>query len=427
MVQDAEKANIQLTLGDDVCTTCIFELRKANQDIQVTPMEVEYQDDEMHEDLSYVEPAENAPFREPMPSTSSVTTECSAIQNIQIRGPMPSASSVASESALDTSIESEVTDIIVYQKNTAFLALNKCIQNLDEQPIIKERLRSVAYSEENFERVKNVIGREIFDIEPNKLKLDAARIDNANTGEEILAQLKEKFLTASKKEKMLILTTLPISWNEAKIVEHFNVTYYMAKTARNIQRTKGVMSVRETKLGPKLPQQTVETVKQFYRDDQHSQVCPGKKDYQFVTEDGEKQAIQRRLVLFNLNEGYEIFKQKHPGLKIGFTKFTMLRPKECLLAMEKGGTHNVCVCMAHQNVKLLFDPMKQHNLLPEGVIKYHSFIDQMICMPPTELCHRLHCEKCPSFENLSRTIADLIAVSEIEQFSFKQWVSSDRE
>ena len=60
--------------------------------------------------------------------------------------------------------------------------------------------------------------------------------------------------------------------------------------------------------------------------------------------------------LFNLQELYITFKEKHQNVNIGFSKFCALRPKWCVLASSKM-THSVCVCSANQNVVLLVDAM----------------------------------------------------------------------
>ena len=60
--------------------------------------------------------------------------------------------------------------------------------------------------------------------------------------------------------------------------------------------------------------------------------------------------------LCNLKELYTVFKEKHPNVNIGFSKFCALRPKWCVLTGSKM-THSVCVCSAHQNVVLLVDAM----------------------------------------------------------------------
>ena len=46
-------------------------------------------------------------------------------------------------------------------------------------------------------------------------------------------------------------------------------------------------------------------------------------------EHGEKQKIQKRLLLLNLDELYQLLKEEHPAKKDGFTKFSLLRPKDC--------------------------------------------------------------------------------------------------
>ena len=80
---------------------------------------------------------------------------------------------------------------------------------------------------------------------------------------------------------------------------------------------------------------------------------PGMKDVITVRQsDGKKERLQKRLLLLNLNELYQSFKEEHADLKVGFTKFSMMRPENCILA-GSSGTHSICVCLYHQNVKLL--------------------------------------------------------------------------
>ena len=60
--------------------------------------------------------------------------------------------------------------------------------------------------------------------------------------------------------------------------------------------------------------------------------------------------------LCNLQELYTAFKEKHPNVNIGFSRFYAQRPKQCALAGSKM-THSACVCSAHQNVVLLVNAM----------------------------------------------------------------------
>ena len=94
-------------------------------------------------------------------------------------------------------------------------------------------------------------------------------------------------------------------------------------------------------------------VTQFYERNDTSALLPGMKDCIIIrNESGEKEKVQKRLLLLNLKELYQFFKEEHPDAEIGFTKFSILRPKYCVLA-GSSGTHSICVCPYHQNVKLM--------------------------------------------------------------------------
>ena len=67
---------------------------------------------------------------------------------------------------------------------------------------------------------------------------------------------------------------------------------------------------------------------------------------------GEKKIDQKCLLLSTLKELHISFKEQNPDTIKGFSSFARLKPKCCLLA-GSSGTHMVCVCSIHQNVKLL--------------------------------------------------------------------------
>ena len=64
---------------------------------------------------------------------------------------------------------------------------------------------------------------------------------------------------------------------------------------------------------------------------------------------GKREPLQKHLLLCNLREAYELFKERNPTLVIGFSKFAELRPKQCVM-VGQSGTHSVCVCVKHQNI-----------------------------------------------------------------------------
>lgn len=88
--------------------------------------------------------------------------------------------------------------------------------------------------------------------------------------------------------------------------------------------------------------EVVQTVKQFYCEDEVSRVMSGAKDYVSVREGDTKVHKQHRLLLLNLNELHVLLKERNPGCAVRISKFCELRPKECVTVGSRG-THSVCV------------------------------------------------------------------------------------
>ena len=68
-----------------------------------------------------------------------------------------------------------------------------------------------------------------------------------------------------------------------------------------------------------------------------------KKDYVSVGKGVHKQKPCNLQSFCNLQELYTAFKEKHPNVNIGFSKFCAMRPKWCVLAGSKM-TQSVCLC-----------------------------------------------------------------------------------
>ena len=101
---------------------------------------------------------------------------------------------------------------------------------------------------------------------------------------------------------------------------------------------------------------------------------------------------KKRLFLVCLKELYIEFKKRNPQLKIGFTKFCELRPKWCITAASKG-SHTVCVCSYHQNVKLLCSAIP-------GNLDYKEYMNLCVCDLADPHCMFHLCENCPDITNL---------------------------
>ena len=153
----------------------------------------------------------------------------------------------------------------------------------------------------------------------------------------------------------------------------------MARQSKKLVEESGILSLPGLACGPSLPSETVSIASSFYESDDISHVMPGKKDFVSVKE-GKREHIQKRLILSNLRGVCCEFKEKYPDHKIRFSKLAELH---CVLA-GASGTHSVCVCTIHQNVKLML--LIQEMQIPE-LATYHHWLAKIMCNPPHPKCY----------------------------------------
>lgn len=225
--------------------------------------------------------------------------------------------------------------------NVELCNLNATLSSIGESPIRLKRVAKGTYAKRKVENIASKI----------RGKIEAATGQPLrpwkDDGEEMIHQLREKFRSSSSRsDKLQILTALPRSWSVRKIMTEFQTSKHMAVKSKLLAKEHGVLTIPNPKPGNRLPTQTVETVEKFYLSESVSRVMPGMKDCLSVNVGGKRQLLQKRLVLCNLREAFQHFKDKHPDVKIGFTKFSLLRPRQCVLA-GSSGTHCVCVCVQY--------------------------------------------------------------------------------
>ena len=270
-------------------------------------------------------------------------------------------------------------------------SISALLTSVGESPVDKRRIGNKRYAEGKLKMIEQNVRK--------KLKLEPSKDDF----QEVLEQLKRKFNGCAKKsEKLQVLTILPQSWSIKRIEMEFGTTNHMARLAKALVASKGILAAPNPRSGKTLSDDTMQLVKLFYLNDTVSRVMPGKKDCVSIVVDGEKEAVQKRLLLCNLSEAYKQFQSDHPDVKIGLTKFTELRPKNVVLA-GASGTHNVCVCVLHQNMKLMLEgsklPLNQsfRNLFGFGdneALTYKHLLAIMSCNPPLPECLLGECSVC---------------------------------
>ena len=154
----------------------------------------------------------------------------------------------------------------------------------------------------------------------------------------------------------------------------------------------------------------------------------GKNDYKTVIKNGKRVQEQKYLLICNLKEAYELFKSKNQNIRIKFSKFTELRPKECVLA---GGveTHCVCICTIHQNMKLMI-VRAQLGTLTNGekhhLIDYHQWYADT-CNDASSSCYLCDSSSCSNLmEDIILYLTEIFDKNSIDDLIYKQWLSTNR-
>ena len=231
--------------------------------------------------------------------------------------------------------------------------------------------------------------------------------------------LKIRSSTTPRHEKVKLLTMLPKEFSRQYIVDNFGATFEMINQSRKLEFYQNPQSHR----GRVFDQEIISLVHDIYQDDEYSRMLPGKKDC--ISVEYGRRSEQKRLMLVTVKELYAAFKAKYahrPDVKIGLSKFFSLRPRWCVSA-GTSGTHAVCCCTIHENVKLLCDSISSD-------ITYKSMMSLAVCNLESRDCCLLKCDKCPTDDYLKAYILSFFPSYETEgdhiEVTFKQWVSVDR-
>ena len=182
--------------------------------------------------------------------------------------------------------------------------------------------------------------------------------------------MKEKLVTTSNTEKLQILTFIPDSWSQKYCSEYFGVSQYLIRSARELKQRKGILAQNTQKKGKEIAQETTDLVHAFMRMMKTADSFLGKKDYVSIQEGVHK---QKQLVLCSLHELFVAFKERNPDMKIRFSKFCTVRPKQCVIAGSLG-THLVYFCTPHQNTTLLVDALNWE-------VTYKVLDNKVVCDP----------------------------------------------
>ncbi|KAJ8672245.1 hypothetical protein QAD02_003504 [Eretmocerus hayati] len=193
-----------------------------------------------------------------------------------------------------------------------------------------------------------------------------------------------------------------------------------------IQQLKDRLSNCESSRERVLDPDVVKMIEDSYSSDDMSRIQPGKNDYVSVLINGNKVERQKRLLLCNLKECYQSFKDGYPEISVGFSRFAEARPPNVILA-GASGTHTVCVCKIHQNSKLLLHALDLESI--DDQLRKWTYEDvsaSIMCSPSTNECYFRECLCSPDIQSIVDEMNHLLQRESIAEITFKQWTNVDR-
>ncbi|KZS09833.1 Cc8L18.2-like protein [Daphnia magna] len=239
----------------------------------------------------------------------------------------------------------------------------------------------------------------------------------------LMSELREKIHSASNsKEQYSLLTLAPSSWTQSQTASYFGVSLRAAAKASALYRENGILPKAEggNKRKGGLTEDDEKRIVEFYTSDEFSRQLPGMKNVKSVKQaDGKRLNVQKRLLLVNIDELHRDYKKKltSDGLRaFGLSVFASLRPPN-VITVGSSGTHSVCVCVYHQNVKLRLAAI---HIIDE---RYY-FMDKLVCNVYNKDCMMTRCASCPGTEILRQFLSDL-SDEEEEQIIYKKWTQTD--
>jgi hypothetical protein len=193
----------------------------------------------------------------------------------------------------------------------------------------------------------------------------------------LLEEVRNKITTSNdRKERYSFLTLAPQSWSNNQVANYFGVSIHTAKKSSQLKRESGILpKIKESNArGRILTEEDIKRIVDFYNSDEYSRQLPGMKNVKSVKLGNKRANIQKRLLLLNLKELYAEYKKQSAilGYKtFGFSLFASKRPAN-VVTVGSSGTHAVCVCVYHQNVKLMLSALHVND-------ERHCFMDKIVC------------------------------------------------
>ena len=129
------------------------------------------------------------------------------------------------------------------------------------------------------------------------------------------------------------------------MLTRFESTSHQERQSLTLQQNEGVLAVPQYSNGNILiPNETITTIIEFYREDGVSRVSSNSKDTIQINQI----KVPIRFMKMSVFDAFRLFDKRFPGL-VGRTTFYSSRPRDVKIL----SLHDACICIVHENINLL--------------------------------------------------------------------------
>ncbi|KAH9383384.1 hypothetical protein HPB48_024605 [Haemaphysalis longicornis] len=308
------------------------------------------------------------------------------------------------------------------QEDEAVLQVNRYVQLSEVSPLkppsaLHPRRRK-SYAKRKHAEIEKVVVEEIhssLSTAYGNSSNPALPKDDCHMRASWLRNLNEALEASTSYQKRLrLLTLLPAEIPSKEIQDMLpNATKYMIIKAQKLRGMNGVWSTADPYTRSRLSSSDVQTALEYYTKDElgSSRQSPNRKDVVSVVVNGTREYVTKRFMTRSIRETYNVYKEAHPGVMMGLSKFYSLRPKWVLHSPQ----HEVCVCVYCANADL--SALALQNVT--GIDRRMSTLKELcLCTSPTTQCFLGEFRQCPMADNLTMSA---LSISDEEDITYAVW------
>lgn len=190
-----------------------------------------------------------------------------------------------------------------------------------------------------------------------------------------------------------LVSLAPPSWTIDKISSTLEVNKSIVRSAKAMRRERKSFLYQPNKPKRFFSRKTKDLVASFYNHPDVSSTSPCQNQVVSIKQkNGKKKKVMKQLLLRSIKQTFLDFQEKYPQMKMSFTSFYRLKPRNVVLPNAR--SLSSCVCIYHANLCLKAEVFGRK-------YSHKDFLAEYVCDISSKSCMFGTCSYCPGAESLS--------------------------